>query len=131
MSKFNQQHPELQDGEVFLQNTANAEMTSIPFETKRLGKVAYDRKGEIMRDSGLFPVFKQKTDVIVPTLLGALQTGARITFDDSSYLQGVPKEDCMLVGTEYDFNDKAPLTPDGLKQAFISLESMRQDLKSV
>jgi hypothetical protein len=129
MSTFNQQHPELQDGEVFLQNSANPEMTSIPFKTKRLGKVAYDIHGKVSQ--GLFPVFKKKTDVIVPSLLGALQSGARITFDDHSYLQGAPNDDCMLVGTEYEFSDKAPLTEDGLKQAFISLEAMRQDLKSI
>lgn len=52
---FNKKHPELRDGEIFLTNTANPEMTNIGRKGKRLGDVAYDVNGE--KVDGLFPVF--------------------------------------------------------------------------
>ncbi len=65
MSKrdFNDKHPELLEGEVFLQNVIDPEQlkldsslgmfggldfASIPFSKKRLGKVAYDHNGKVL-----------------------------------------------------------------------------------
>lgn len=47
----NKHHPERQEGEVFLRNTANPEAK----DGERLGKIAYDIRGESI--TGLYPVF--------------------------------------------------------------------------
>ena len=60
INTINKNHPELKEGEVFLTNTANPEMTNIGWESKRLGVVAYDIHGLIVK--GLYPVFKNKDE---------------------------------------------------------------------
>jgi len=60
---FNDKHPELLEGEVFLQNVIDPEhlkldsslamfggldFASIPFSRKRLGRIAYDNHGKIL-----------------------------------------------------------------------------------
>lgn len=56
----NDNHPELLEGEMFVTNTANPEMTGVYWNTKRLGKVAYDIKGVMVQ--GLYPVFRLKSE---------------------------------------------------------------------
>ena len=60
MNITNKYHPELKEGEVFLTNTDNPEMTNIGWKSKRLGRVAYDIHGLIVK--GLYPVFKNKAE---------------------------------------------------------------------
>lgn len=55
---FNKTHPELLEDEIFVTNTANMEMTSIGWKSKRLGAIAYDIYGNEV--SGLYPVFRNK-----------------------------------------------------------------------
>jgi hypothetical protein len=49
--EFNKQHPELKEGEMFILNeeensTAQITFASMPYETKRYGKTAYDDTGK-------------------------------------------------------------------------------------
>lgn len=57
---FNDTHPELEKGEIFLCNTANPTASQYDWKTKRVGKVAYNIHGE--KAKGLYPVFRQKDD---------------------------------------------------------------------
>ena len=59
---YNRNHPELRDGEVFLTNIEPEELHSIEWKTKRMGRVAYDRRGWVIYDRHLVPVFVQKFD---------------------------------------------------------------------
>ena len=60
---FNETHPELRDGEIFVTNTANPEMTNIGWKTKRIGNTAYSINGLIV--SGLRPVFRKEDEVFL------------------------------------------------------------------
>lgn len=71
-SDFNRNHPELQEGEVFITN-AGANDTSwhqMIWKTKRMGNVAYSKHGEQM--PSLRPIFVQISELeakdITPTL---------------------------------------------------------------
>ncbi|MEK7082586.1 MAG: hypothetical protein AAB972_00320 [Patescibacteria group bacterium] len=57
-------HPELQDGEVFLTNASyrRSSWESIGWRTKRKGVIAYDIYGKQI--NGMFPVFVQKEELI-------------------------------------------------------------------
>lgn len=127
MSAFNDNHPELQQGEVFVANTANPEMGSVQWKTKRLGKNAYDFTGKPL--NGLYPVFRQENEAT--TLLDVLKLGARITFEDSSSIIGVPNKEIIIFGTENSFSDKEKLTHNGVKAAMVVLEKMREELASI
>lgn len=59
------------------------------------------------------------------TVLSILRSGARVTFDDFSYIQGMPLDGYIRVRTKLSFGDKYSLCEDGLKQALRSLEEMR------
>lgn len=52
-------HPEQKEDEFFMGNSVTGE--EIGWKNKRLGKVAYDTGGNIMR--GLYPVFALKEEV--------------------------------------------------------------------
>ncbi len=64
---FNQQeHPEIQPGEVWISNCDSESVHSIGWKTKRCGCVALDRLGRPMSQnawSGSFPVFAQKSEL--------------------------------------------------------------------
>jgi hypothetical protein len=53
-------HPELKRGEVFLTNSSNGLKTS-SWKTKRVGKVAYNIFGEVVK--GYSPVFVKKQEL--------------------------------------------------------------------
>jgi hypothetical protein len=57
---FNRNHPELRPGEVFLTNDNAPGFETISWKTKRLGRQAYNMKGELTW--GL-PVFVQATEL--------------------------------------------------------------------
>lgn len=60
VGKFNQNHPELMTGEMFLTNSASNDFRHIGHKTKRVGLIAYDIYGNVV--SGLKPVFVQKQE---------------------------------------------------------------------
>lgn len=53
-------HPEQQNDEFFLWNMTEDEWPMCQWETKRKGRIAYDRKGRIIK--GMFPVFIKETE---------------------------------------------------------------------
>lgn len=60
---FNETHPELRDGEIFLTNFYKGDDKSfyrIGYNTKRIGNIAYTVNGEIAKYT--FPVFIQKKE---------------------------------------------------------------------
>lgn len=58
------QHPELQEGEIFLANTDDEGFEEIGWETKRMGIMPYDVNNEPIWSRGsFFPVFVQKAEV--------------------------------------------------------------------
>ena len=61
---FNAEHPELEDGEMFLSNTNEEGYQRIRWKTKRRGEVAYNIDGIIIdkQSINLFPVFVQKQE---------------------------------------------------------------------
>lgn len=62
---FNNSHPELQMGEVFLANISlgdyYSEWEHIVWKTKRMGEVAYSIDGRLV--NGLRPVFAQRDEL--------------------------------------------------------------------
>ena len=65
---FNDKHPELQPGEVWLTNSLEGfadvgmpDSSGIGFKTKRLGNIAYTKSGEVAK--GYSPVFVQKSEL--------------------------------------------------------------------
>ena len=56
-------HPELQDGEIWLTNATREQLDDIGWRTKRMGKQAYDRQGHPIWDGETYPVFVQKTEL--------------------------------------------------------------------
>ena len=62
---FNKNHPELQDGEVWLVNARQSFFEgSLGWKTKRIGKQAYDHKGNPIPSAyGVFPVFVQESEM--------------------------------------------------------------------
>lgn len=62
---FNEKHPELQDGEVWLANVRQSTFDGrLGWKTKRIGKQAYNDKGDpIPPTYGLFPVFAQESEM--------------------------------------------------------------------
>lgn len=58
---FNETHPELMEGEMFLHNVfGNDDWESLRYKTKRLGIQAYTREGVPLRDPR--PAFVQRTE---------------------------------------------------------------------
>ena len=61
-----QQHPELQPGEVFITNSDASDFHEIGWHTKRVGIVALDNLGRPIGQRawpGSFPVFAQKSEL--------------------------------------------------------------------
>ncbi len=56
-------HPELQKGEVFFTNADLSQFNALEFKSKRIGKVAYDGKGNIQENEDWFPVFLNNKEV--------------------------------------------------------------------
>lgn len=50
-------HPELKDGEVFFTNSSLSDFQEMAFKTKRMGKVAFDGKGNQLNHEDWYPVF--------------------------------------------------------------------------
>lgn len=65
-----------------------------------------------------------------PTLLELLKTGARVTFDDGFFLQGLPDDHYIRVGNEHCDDGLWFLNEDGLEQAIDDVEKMREELHS-
>lgn len=60
----NNSHPELEKGEVYLTNVTAKDFHRIGHRTKRMGRVAYDRKGYPIKEiEGLYPVFVQRSEL--------------------------------------------------------------------
>ena len=57
---YNETHPELKEGEMFLTNSPPDGYINIGWETKRMGRQAYTIYGEEL--SGFTPVFIQKKE---------------------------------------------------------------------
>jgi len=58
---FNKSHPERRSDEVFLANVPDEDWARLPWETKRIGKTAFDFDGN--RISNVRPVFVAKKEV--------------------------------------------------------------------
>ncbi len=56
-------HPELQKGEVFFTNTESSKFKLMKFKSKRMGKVVYDRNGNLLNHEDWFPVFLKEDEV--------------------------------------------------------------------
>lgn len=56
-------HPELHESEVFFTNADLSQFNAMEFKSKRLGKVAYDGKGNIQHVENWFPVFLNNREV--------------------------------------------------------------------
>ena len=66
---FNDNHPELQDNDVFVGNANQEEFEELKFETKRRGDQSYDRDGmEIPRETGIRPVFVSKSEYLLKVI---------------------------------------------------------------
>lgn len=50
-------HPELKDGEVFFTNSSLSDFQEMAFKTKRMGKAAFDGKGNQLNHEDWYPVF--------------------------------------------------------------------------
>lgn len=62
-TNFNEKHPELREGEMFLTNCDKRVYQSISWRSKRKGMTAYTIHGEIIKSSyRFFPVFVQKQE---------------------------------------------------------------------
>ena len=62
---FNNTHPELKDGEMFLGNVTKSFYHKIGWETKRMGTTPYTTNGEVLLQISpriLYPVFVQKKE---------------------------------------------------------------------
>ncbi|MFH0845944.1 MAG: hypothetical protein V1851_00905 [Patescibacteria group bacterium] len=59
---FNDEHPELKEGEVFLTNGTVRDFHRIKCGSKRLGEKAYNTNGEMVNHLGLRPIFKKEND---------------------------------------------------------------------
>ncbi|MFA5188201.1 MAG: hypothetical protein WC460_02470 [Patescibacteria group bacterium] len=59
------QHPELQEGEVYLDHIFPSTFKNVGWKTKRLGKVAYNKLTgqEIPKRFNRLPLFAQRTEV--------------------------------------------------------------------
>jgi hypothetical protein len=57
---YNETHPELEEGEMFLTNSVDENYTRIRWNTKRRGMQAYTIDGELL--TGFIPVFVQKKE---------------------------------------------------------------------
>lgn len=64
---FNETHPELYDGEIFLGNFKTKDFFQCGWKTKRMGKIAYCKDGKPLGAasgaSGYYPVFVQKKEL--------------------------------------------------------------------
>ncbi|KKM96749.1 hypothetical protein LCGC14_1174860 [marine sediment metagenome] len=60
-TSYNHNHPEVLPGEVFITNCHPRDVTSVGWATKRVGSVAYDRLGGIVKE--LLPVFAQRWEI--------------------------------------------------------------------
>ena len=54
------EHPEIEEGEIFLGNSTEEDYQKIGWKTKRKANIAFDRSGNTI--IGLFPVFIQKRE---------------------------------------------------------------------
>jgi len=62
---FNDNHPEIQEGEVFLSNTSIVDFDRIGWKTKRMGFYGYTREGDrISSNEKIYPVFVQKSELL-------------------------------------------------------------------
>lgn len=60
---FNDKHPELEDGEMFLTNERMETCDWIHFKSKRMGITAYTTNGKVVEKTNkMFPVFIQKKE---------------------------------------------------------------------
>lgn len=60
---FNDKHPELEDGEMFLTNERKEDLHHIGWKSKRIGTTAYTVNGKVIGTvNKLFPIFIQKKE---------------------------------------------------------------------
>ena len=59
----NKNHPEIQEGEIFLVNCSKADFRIMTWETKRQGEIAYDFQGNQLTPLGLHPVFIKREEL--------------------------------------------------------------------
>lgn len=60
---FNDKHPELEDGEMFLTNECTGTYPKIGWKSKRKGITAYTINGKVIGIiNGMFPIFIQKKE---------------------------------------------------------------------
>ena len=57
LQKIDFKHPELLDNEVFFTNSSLSDFQEMAFKTKRMGKVAFDGKGNQLNHEDWYPVF--------------------------------------------------------------------------
>lgn len=57
-------HPELAEGEVFFTNSKLSNFHKMKFNTKRIGKIAYDGLGNKLILADWYPVFLKKEELI-------------------------------------------------------------------
>lgn len=60
---FNQSHPELRQGEIFLMNVFPHEFNTMPLTTKRLGETCYFVDGQPNDKTSMRPLFVQISEV--------------------------------------------------------------------
>jgi len=61
LGDFNTQHPEAREGEIWIANVPENRFGAVKWDTKRLGTIAYNNKGEPV--SGHRPVFAEKKEL--------------------------------------------------------------------
>jgi len=59
----NKQHPELRDGEIFLEN-CYSHYDRIGWQSKRAGQQAYDNSGNAISAALCFPVFVRESELV-------------------------------------------------------------------
>jgi len=60
----NNRHPELQPGEIWLTNTSPYSFANIPWSTKRMGRIAYGMRGNMVNPKeGVKPVFVKRSEL--------------------------------------------------------------------
>lgn len=62
------------------------------------------------------------------TTLALLQTGARVTFPDGMYLEGIPATAYLEVGTEWGSEGLWTLNEKGLENALLDLQKIRTSM---
>lgn len=100
MAQFNNSHPELKDGELFAINhnpngSAMINFDNLPYETKRLGEVAYDDSGNVI--PGLKPVFASRTEFENHLNRAKCEKAYLVETSNGAFRKGVPAEVLNLV----------------------------------